>query len=54
VSSERLEPDEGKLSCPVLRGEKGSNAFFLPDRIRTPNGKNDFIVNEAEINDQKR
>ena len=26
-----LEPDEGKLSCPVLRGGSGSNAASLPD-----------------------
>lgn len=29
---EKLEPYEGKLSCTVLRGEKGSNALDLPDR----------------------
>lgn len=28
---ERLEPDEGKLSSPVLRGGGGSNAASLPD-----------------------
>jgi len=27
-----LEPDEGKLSRPVLRGGSGSNAALLPDR----------------------
>jgi hypothetical protein len=27
----RLEPDEGKLSCPVLRGESASNDALLPD-----------------------
>jgi hypothetical protein len=26
----RLEPDEGKLSCPVLRGESASNDALLP------------------------
>jgi len=25
-----LEPDEGKLSCPVLRGLEGGNTFRLP------------------------
>jgi hypothetical protein len=30
---QRLEPDEGKLSCPVLRGGSGSNATSLPDRL---------------------
>jgi conjugation system TraG family ATPase len=29
-----LEPYEGKLSCTVLRGERGSNAPDLPDFIR--------------------
>jgi len=29
----RLEPDEGKLSCPVLRGGSGSNVASLPDEI---------------------
>jgi hypothetical protein len=28
----RLEPDDGKLSRPVLRGGSGSNAASLPDR----------------------
>ncbi|WP_429452555.1 NADAR family protein [Paraburkholderia sp. WC7.3g] len=28
---ERLEPDEGKLSSPVLRGGAASNGFPLPD-----------------------
>ena len=27
----RLEPDEGKLSCPVLRGGSASNDALLPD-----------------------
>jgi hypothetical protein len=31
---QRLEPDEGKLSCPVLRGGSGSNATSLPDAKR--------------------
>ena len=30
----RLEPDEGKLSSPVLRGGSGSNATALPDKFR--------------------
>jgi len=30
----RLEPDEGKLSSPVLRGGSGSNAAFLPDTVQ--------------------
>ncbi|MBW4642750.1 MAG: DUF4351 domain-containing protein [Goleter apudmare HA4340-LM2] len=28
-----LEPDAWKLACPVLRGERGSNAPTLPDSI---------------------
>jgi len=32
-ASSRLEPDEGKLSRPVLRGGSGSNAAPLPDTI---------------------
>ena len=28
---QRLEPDEGKLSCPVLRGGGLSNETSLPD-----------------------
>jgi hypothetical protein len=27
----RLEPDDGKLSCPVLRGGSGRDAAVLPD-----------------------
>ena len=29
----RLEPDAGKLASPVLRGERCSNALFLPDQL---------------------
>ena len=29
----RLEPDDGKLSSPVLRGGSGSNAPPLPDPL---------------------
>ena len=28
-----LEPDEGKLSCPVLRGGSGGNVTPLPDKV---------------------
>jgi len=35
-ASQRLEPDEGKLSRPVLRGGSGSNAASLPDQILPP------------------
>src|SRR5579863_446550 len=40
-----LEPDEGKLSCPVLRGGRSGNASSLPDfdrlaeRVRTVIGQ---------------
>ena len=30
---EKLEPYEGKPSCTVLRGEEGSNALDLPDKV---------------------
>jgi len=33
-ASERLEPDEAKVSRPVLRGGSGSNAALLPDLHR--------------------
>jgi hypothetical protein len=29
-----LEPDEGKLSCSVLRGGRSGNASSLPERVR--------------------
>ena len=32
---ERLEPDEGKLSRPVLRGGSGRKAAPLPDNVTT-------------------
>lgn len=35
ISFEPLEPYDGKLSCTVLRGERGSNAPDLPDSIQT-------------------
>ena len=28
----RLEPEEGKLSCPVLRGGEAGNVLSLPNR----------------------
>jgi hypothetical protein len=31
---ERLEPDIGKLICPVLRGGGGGNVVFLLDAMR--------------------
>ena len=34
ISFEPLEPYDGKLSCTVLRGERGSNAPDLPDFIK--------------------
>lgn len=41
ISFEPLEPYDGKLSCTVLRGERGSNAPDLPDitaeRCSSPN-----------------
>jgi hypothetical protein len=33
---ERLEPDDGKLSRPVLRGLEGSNALRLPGMLNNP------------------
>lgn len=33
ISFEPLEPYDGKLSCTVLRGERGSNAPDLPDIV---------------------
>jgi hypothetical protein len=38
---ERLEPDDGKLSCPVLRGLGGSNAPRLPGARYNPIRYND-------------
>src|SRR5450631_3461944 len=32
-AKEWLEPDEGRLSCPVLRGQRRSNALLLPDQV---------------------
>jgi transposase len=32
-AKEWLEPDEGRLSCPVLRGRRRSNALLLPDQV---------------------
>ena len=32
-ADEWLEPDEGRLSCPVLRGRRRSNALLLPDQL---------------------
>ena len=30
VAHNGLEPDDGKLSCPVLRGQKGGNTLSYP------------------------
>ena len=35
----RLEPDDGKLSRPVLRGGSGSNAVPLPDPAEVGGGR---------------
>ena len=32
-ADEWLEPDEGRLSCPVLRGRQRSSALLLPDQL---------------------
>src|SRR2546428_2918154 len=39
-ASQRLEPDEGKLSRPVLRGGGDSNAVSLPDLQSSHFGQN--------------
>ena len=38
-AEEWLEPDEGRLSCPVLRGRRRSNALLLPDQIHGVNAR---------------
>ena len=40
---EKLEPYEGKLSCTVLRGERGSNAPDLPGKAIAKEGMADYI-----------
>ena len=43
----RLEPDEGKLSSPVLRGGVGGNAVSLPDHpsgVAEPSEADKFIT----------
>ena len=39
-----LEPDEGKLSCPVLRGGRSGNASSLPDF----NGLSGLVLNRLQ------
>jgi transposase len=43
-----LEPDEGKLSCPVLRGGRSGNASSLPDF----NGLYALVVGKFQQNPQ--
>ena len=43
-----LEPDEGKLSCPVLRGGRSGNASSLPDF----NGLYALVVGKLQQNPQ--
>jgi len=40
-----LEPDEGKLSCPVLRGLEGGNTFRLPGGSPRAFGQIDMVAN---------
>lgn len=43
----RLEPDEGKLSSPVLRGGNGGNIVSLPDYVvEFPGGIFAFLSDE--------
>ena len=44
----RLEPDEGKLSSPVLRGGDGGNAISLLDMLDV-----DFLGNIVPRQDQR-
>ena len=43
ISFEPLEPYDGKLSCTVLRGERGSNAPDLPDITANRSRLNHFL-----------
>jgi transposase len=36
-AEEWLEPDDGRPSCPVLRGRRRSNALLLPDQVHGVN-----------------
>ncbi|MFB2897246.1 hypothetical protein ACE1CI_30390, partial [Aerosakkonemataceae cyanobacterium BLCC-F50] len=47
----RLEPDDGKLSSPVLRGGAGSDTQSLPDESDKLNGTavKDSMKQEANI-----
>ena len=47
ISFEPLEPYDGKLSCTVLRGERGSNAPDLPDITHGP-----FSAKPLDITDE--
>jgi len=42
-----LEPDDGKLSSPVLRGLSGRKAARLPGKVRPSNQHDGFVVNRA-------
>lgn len=49
ISFEPLEPYDGKLSCTVLRGERGSNAPDLPDITDKPFPANHYEQLEYTI-----
>jgi len=49
ISFEPLEPYDGKLSCTVLRGERGSNAPDLPDITDEPFPANHYRQLNTEI-----
>lgn len=56
ISFEPLEPYDGKLSCTVLRGERGSNAPDLPDITASRTLltiSNNYIENEKKKRDDK-
>lgn len=52
ISFEPLEPYDGKLSCTVLRGERGSNAPDLPDQ--TAEHCSSLNINEKYQNETNR
>jgi transposase len=43
-AEEWLEPDDGRPSCPVLRGRRRSNALLLPDQIHGVNERGKTVL----------
>jgi transposase len=46
-ADEWLEPDEGRLSCPILRGRRRRKALLLPDQLHGVDVQGKIVLRKA-------